>query len=79
MGSNIPPLRYSLGSGRLKRVRFSARVFSHAPSLRCVFSDSSGKQVLPVFCVVCGCVLNGDNRSEEILNVCRFCQRSMES
>jgi hypothetical protein len=78
VGSNIPPLRYTLGSGRLKRVRFSARVCSHAPSLRCVFSGVSDKRVLPVHCLVCGCVLNGDNRSD-VVNVCKFCQHSMES
>jgi len=43
-----------------------------------VFSGDSGKQVLPIRCIVCGCVLNGDNRSE-ILNVCCSCERSMES
>jgi len=43
-----------------------------------VCSGVSGKQVLPVFCVVCGCKLNGDNRSD-VVNVCKFCQHSLES
>jgi hypothetical protein len=36
------------------------------------------KQVSPIRCLVCGCVLNGDNCSEWV-NVCKFCQHSLES
>ena len=90
MGSNIPPLKYALRSGRLKRVRFSARVFSHAPSLGWVRSlflfvvrSSSGSVVsrsdgvLPDLCIVCGCRLSAENRSDSP-NVCRECLHSLE-
>jgi len=90
VGSNIPPLKYALGSGRLKRVRFSARVFSHAPILGWVCSlflsvarSSSGgvvsrsDGVLPIVCIVCGCRLTAENRSESP-NVCRECLHSLE-
>ena len=90
MGSNIPPLKYALGSGRLKRVRFGARVFSHAPSLGWVRSlflfvarSSSGSVVsrsdgvLSDVCIVCGCRLSIENRSESP-NVCRECLHSLE-
>jgi hypothetical protein len=43
-----------------------------------VFSGDSGKQVLPVRCLVCGCSLSELNRSS-ILNVCCFCQHILES
>jgi len=29
-------------------------------------------------CVICDCRLNGDNRSD-VVNVCKFCQHSLES
>ena len=43
-----------------------------------VFSVDSGKQVLPVHCVICGCILTIDNVSD-LSNVCCSCQHSMES
>ena len=43
-----------------------------------VFSGGSGKQVLPVHCVICGCILTIDNVSD-LSNVCCSCQHSMES
>ena len=36
------------------------------------------EQLLPSQCLICGCRLDGENRSE-ILNVCCSCQHSLES
>jgi hypothetical protein len=32
-----------------------------------------------VICAVCGCLLNGDNRSLDLRNVCFECERSLGS
>ena len=40
-------------------------------------TELSGVVNLPKVCVICGCGLNGDNRSE-VKNVCRRCEHDLE-
>ena len=47
---------------------------------KCVLDDvgvCSSDVVLPKFCVLCGCILSVDNRSE-VLNLCLDCKHSLE-
>jgi hypothetical protein len=54
--------------------KLAIRSFSNSVFVGSVVS----KQVLPVRCVICGCVLNSDNHSD-VSNVCCKCQHSLES